>query len=187
MNGLDTLKRGANERPARVAWHRDYLKSCFARLGIWNGGRGCRCLQRHFLAERTGRTPAYTIMGTGCNAASIMRDSRRDGTFFSGRSLHTMGLGYLRFMQRGASSPVDRCIATPAFRPSRRGVALFCGRVIRAPQISLRGKLAGDPAQDEANRLPSVSINLLRHAHNMTEIPCPILRTRIRNFAEYVA
>jgi hypothetical protein len=95
--------------------------------------------------------------------------SRRELSYFSGRSLHTMGLGYLRFMQRGASSPVDRCIATPAFRPSRRGVALFCGRVIRA-RIILRSKAAKHSAKDGANRFPSLSmISSLRHVQEHGE------------------
>lgn len=40
----------------------------FASDGVRYGGRGCRCLQRHFLAERTG-----------CERGT-KRGSRRDGT-----------------------------------------------------------------------------------------------------------
>jgi hypothetical protein len=87
------------------------------------------------------------------------------------------------------SSPRESSAGGAPFLPvgSSAPNSILNGRVSRALRISLRGKLAGDPAQDEANRLPSVSINLLRHALNMTEPAWLILRIPIPRNAENAA
>src|SRR6478736_5714114 len=89
--------------------------------------------------------------------------------FSSGCRLHAIGLGAIRFMLRGVSSPNVRSIAPSVLTHPDGRRALF--------QIGLRSELAGDPAKDRAECLPRVwFVRPVGHAHNMTETTWNILR-----------
>ena len=113
----------------------------FAVVGDRQGGRAAGSCSA-FNAEWTGRDPACTTMGTGCNAASIMRDSRRDGT-------------PIQF-------PGDAA-RVAAFLPDRREP---CGSV-RHPTggrcrifipLTKHDQLGGDLLREGAQRLPGVGL-----------------------------
>jgi hypothetical protein len=188
MNGSRALRQG-NRPGCRVAAGAADGNFSFARLGIREGGRGCRCLQRLCHAERTGLAGDIGATALARNCALVkrarrQRDSRRDGTLIhGGRILHPMGLGCARFMPRDLFLPeLVRRIARRTSRPSR------C--VGQSFQISLRRKAWQLRATEGgANASPSVCvISPSRHAHEHGEAGWKVLRGRLREkVAEYGA
>jgi hypothetical protein len=144
----------------------------FARLGVRDEGRvssACSVGKRGV----NWRNPAYAKRGKGCNAASIMRDSRRDGTPFQCAAIHAprsviaSAAPAVPFLPDGRRHNSPRpCISRRVTRLAafgRRGTFIqrvlkgFAWRAFRGPSgtftvgprpISLRRQLAGHAAQD---------------------------------------
>ena len=115
----------------------------------------------------------------------LARTACRGGnsSLISGCRPYSMWLDAIRFMLRDwAFLPqAVRSIARRAIRHSRRGGQPF-------NLVARRLQPGSDPTRDVTQSLKGLlRFGWARHAHNMTETRCPILRSHIRTNAEYVA